>query len=181
MGLEKTLDYTALAITTFFLADTPVPGDILKARPSLLWLYFSTPHLRSIVYAGFAGKIILDSINRGSLVHYLHGPLLSSKISTFLTLSFLSVTAFVNLVPKNWLWPEVRKGQDPSERGTWKLSATDSTGWLGAWWFGFGNGEWFAFLGHNGDHDKILPSVFLDQMAVYKTDSQNSTIIIEEE
>nr|KAJ3405002.1 hypothetical protein HK105_003815 [Polyrhizophydium stewartii] len=67
-------------------------------------------------------------------------------------------------------------------RPAWTTSATDGTGWMGAWWLGAGNGDWFAFVGHNGNAERtILPASVLEQMSVGRSPTPNPGVASMEE
>ncbi|KAJ3035424.1 hypothetical protein HDV00_003978 [Rhizophlyctis rosea] len=56
-------------------------------------------------------------------------------------------------------WQYIMKRLTPR---LWQTGTSDSSGFFGTWWQGFGNGEWFAFVGHNQkDPRTLLPLHFL--------------------
>lgn len=159
---SRTLDYFSLGFASFFL------GDILEgsnANPSLLWLYFTSTPMRAILYSGFALKL---SIN------YLTGQ--ESRPKALFAIGLFAGSAYFNF-PKLYLDPN-----EKTDYGSWRQSATEGLGWMGSWWIGGGNGEWFGFFGHNGSDEKtILPASLLEQMSVKKeTKSEDGIIVMEE-
>lgn len=146
--------------------------DTSNQKPKLnsLFLYFATPELRGVCYAGFATSLLYNSLST------------QRKLSVLGIAGLMYFTSYLNLFnPHFQLFRRNCKGRPPEERSSWSTHASDSLGWMGAWWVGAGNGDWFAFVGHNGsDETTILPSIILDQMSVKKTPPSEGTVIIEE-
>lgn len=158
MKFVQFLDYLVLGISSFVLSDVSDSGDLSKARPSLMWMYFVGPEIRAIMYLGFAGSIVSHNVlsyaNDG-----IYSTISRTRIGFYSTITLLTVTALVNLFsPK---LSNIRKSNWSS------LALPTSKADIGTFWIGGGDGEWFAFLGHNGEEQKtILPQEILDQMSV---------------
>ncbi|KAI8919607.1 hypothetical protein BC831DRAFT_481005 [Entophlyctis helioformis] len=272
--LARTLDLAALGLSTFYYGQvTNSPASASNStRPALLWMYFVTPSMRSVVYLGLATRLVVDALTFtpvASVSNVLYG----TRTGFLATVSLLSASAYVNLVnPSFKPWtskPKSRrtkrhrrtdsassrsssssansssqhadkdstnsrpsrsarqsarapsgasasdpyvfvgpdkdkeaasnhldaesdydndndgdddyKGFEEGIRQTWHTSATDGFGWLGAWWFGAGNGDWFGFIGHNGGLEKtILPASILEQMTVSRESKDPGVASVEE-
>ena len=116
------------------------------------WDIVFSKTLRSVAYLGLSAKILVKA--------YLESQ--SLTIGQACTVGLLSYTAisFFN-----------RKFQNRvNGLGSFYTSAQTERGWLGTWWFGMGNGEWFGFFGHNNNEKFIVPISIIEQMATFKQD-----------
>lgn len=180
MYLSKQLDYLTLGLTSFFINDALEIGSV-STRPSLLWMYFASRQVRAVMFTGIAGSILYQ-INNGAL---------NPSKWHYIAVGLLSITSYLNLFnPRFRLsWTTHRDKAEDLGLQSWTTYASDHMGWMGAWWLGggftlfdLGNGEWFAFIGHNGFDDKvILPASVLEQMCVGKDRQQEDTGPIVEE
>jgi hypothetical protein len=161
----RTLDSTMLIYTTFYLGNIWEKED--NVRPALLSLYFTSRKMRAIFYLGCSLKLSYNWL-------FLDG---ESRHSRILGAGMLLLTSILN-------FPKLFPSSMNATYGSWQSVATDSTGFLGSWWAGVGDGEWFAFLGHNGSSEKtIIPISILEQMSVQKTPfdgNKDNSVIIEE-
>jgi hypothetical protein len=182
MFVSEFMDYAMLGLTSFFLADDDA---ITKPRMSLLWAYFLPPELRAVMYSGLATSLLYQSLIGTS--RSLTGIGLVASTTALFCTSYLnlfnpSYKLFPKMIQKkDGTWVRADKGLPERERKSWSTHANDSLGFMGAWWMGAGNGDWFAFIGHNGsDEVTILPSIILEQMSVKRTAPRESHVIIEE-
>ncbi|KAI8902779.1 hypothetical protein BC833DRAFT_616513 [Globomyces pollinis-pini] len=158
MALGNTLDYASLGFASFFL------GDVLgkpRVQLSYLWLYFTNSTMRSVAYLGIASKMTADWL-------FTSQPLTTSKV---MTIGLFSYTAYLNL------FADTSKKQNTTDPfvGNWRTAASEGS-IFGSWWVGGGDGEWFAFLGHNGANElNILPASLLEQMSVSRKDKTKET------
>ncbi|KAJ3276085.1 hypothetical protein HDV01_006255 [Terramyces sp. JEL0728] len=160
MALASFLDYGLLGFSSFYL------GHVLdepRQRPEMLWLYFTSPSMRSILYTTWAISMTGDWLFNGSAM----------KPTKAFVIGLFAYAGYLHFPSRE------RKGDI-----SWRTSATTKDlGFLGSWWIGGGDGEWFCFLGHNGADEKtILPAALLEQMSVKrnKVDEDDGVIVMEE-
>ena len=151
------LDHVALGYSTFFLGI----GQS-SFQPSFLWLYAANRTSRAVFYSGYAFYLVNQWLNRTN-------PFESKKQLIF-SIGLLSLAAFGNLIDHT-----LKKMMDWSNHWyDWRYTISEAAHETGTWWTGFGNGEWFAFVGHNGRHSNknIVPSIFMEDLHV--VDQSNS-------
>jgi hypothetical protein len=96
------------------------------------------------------------------------------KYPRMLAIGLFATTAYLNFP-----WPDFSSKHNLV--GDWNTTATEGKGFIGSWWIGSGNGDWFAFLGHNGETETtILPSSLIEQMSLKRESREKTEIIIEE-
>ena len=115
--------------------------------------------MRSIFYLGCALKLAWDfDFNIWSW-------------ESIIPIGMLTLTSFLNLK-----WSSTTTANNV---GDWSTVASEGKGFLGSWWMGLGNGDWFAFVGHNGGEElAIIPQSLLDQMNVKR---EETTVVLEEQ
>jgi hypothetical protein len=154
------MDQIMLGFATFFMGD--IIDDQPKQYPSLLWLYFTPPSIRAVCYGGFATKIVADWLIFGK--EFKIHRMIAAGLFAY-TCTKMSISTVKNV---------------KSKMSGWQTTATTGMGWKGSWWFGGGDGEWFGFVGHNGEDEKtILPASLLEQMSV-KRDQEVDIVEMEE-
>ncbi len=155
------MDYLMLGFASFFMGD--IIDEQPKRYPSMLWLYFTTPTMRSVVYGGFATKIVADWLLFGK----------EFKMNRMIAAGLFAYTAY----KMSFKTLKTLK----SKISSWQTTATTGKGWQGSWWVGGGDGEWFGFVGHNGDDETtILPASLLEQMSVKRNETEPDIILMEE-
>ena len=153
------MDYSMLIYTSFYLGN-PFNSPKSTTRPELLSLYFASRRMRSIFYLGCAIKLGWELGVDWSLW----------KLSSIIPIGLLAWTSALNL---KWT-----TNTTANNIGDWSTVASEGKGLIGSWWMGAGNGDWFAFVGHNGSEElTIIPSSLLDQMSVKR---DKGTVILEE-
>jgi hypothetical protein len=105
--------------------------------------------MRGLYYGGYAIRLTYELIFESFV-----------RIHDVATIGLFALASVLNLYNFN---------KSKSRIGSWQAVASNNKGLIGSWWFGGGDGEWFAFLGHNGnDETTIIPACLLEQMTVEK-------------
>ena len=134
--------------------------EIILPNPSLLWLYFTSRPLRNCMYMGMAAKVAFNALFR-----------VGERGFNLRNSCFVGLFAYTSYKNIGWTMNQVLKPSNESSNwlGNWFTSASSNAHLGGSWFFGGGNGEWYAFLGHNSPEEvQVLPQIILDQMKMRK-------------